>query len=108
MKRLLLVTSLLIAVQTLNAQNTSQEGQGVILTFEEAVNIGLKNNVLLNTQKNNLYVSEARKAQAFAQFLPSLNAQAQAQRGNGLTIDPTTGVGSNITSDNVYAALNAN
>ena len=108
MKRLVLVLFVSIVVQNVRAQNTTPEGRSVVLTFEEAVSIGLKKNVLLNTQKNNLYLSEARKVQGIANFLPSITGQASAQRGNGLTIDPTTGVGSNITSDNIYAAVNAN
>lgn len=106
MKRLLLIAFVLVAVQGVKAQD-NREGQDV-LTFEDAVNIGLKRNVLLNTQKNNLYLSEARKIQGIANFLPSLTANGFAQRGVGLQIDPTTGVGSNITADNIQGSVGAN
>ncbi|HEX8060294.1 MAG TPA: TolC family protein, partial [Cyclobacteriaceae bacterium] len=108
MKRLLLIVFALIATQGLKAQEAPQQGQGVVLTFDEAVNLGLKKNVLLNTQKNNLYLSEARKIQGVANFLPSLTANGFAQRGVGLQIDPTTGVGSNITADNIQGSVAAN
>jgi outer membrane protein len=108
MKRLIITLFVSIVVQSVTAQEASSQERSPVLTFEEAVSIGLKKNILLNTQKNNLYLAEARKAQGIANFLPSISGQASAQRGNGLTIDPTTGVGSNITSDNIYAAVNAN
>lgn len=85
----------------------AQEQTPPVLTFEEAVKIALQKNVLLNTQKNNLYLAEARKLQAFAGYTPSLSAQGFAQRATGLQIDPTTGVGSNITADNIQGSLNA-
>jgi len=107
MKRLLLVTCLLIAVESVNAQN-AQGGQSPTLTFEEAVSIGLKKSVLLNTQKNFLYMAEARKLQGYAGYLPNLSAQGFAQRATGLQINPTTGEGSNITAEQIQGSLNAN
>ncbi len=89
----------------------SQDQSNGILTrlpFEDAVKIALQNNVNLNTQKNNMYVANARKLQAYSGYLPGITGQAFAQRANGLQIDPTTGVGSNVQADNIQGSLNAN
>ena len=77
------------------------------LTFKDAVKIALQKNVTLNTQKNNLYLNEARRLQGLAAYLPGINAQGNFQRANGLQIDPTTGVGSNIEADNIFGSVNA-
>lgn len=108
MKRIITLVLLAGASVQLFAQVQSAESAAPPLTFEEAVKIGLKNNVLLNTQKNNLYLSEARKLQGYANFMPSLSATAFAQRVSGLQIDPTTGQGSNINADNISGSINAN
>jgi len=78
------------------------------MTFQEAVKIALEKNVILNTQKNFLDASEARKLQGYAGYLPGISAQGSATRANGLQIDPVTGVGSNVQADNVQASINAN
>ncbi len=77
------------------------------ITFKDAVKIALEKNVSLNTQKNNLYINEARRLQGLAAYLPSVNGQGNFQRANGLQIDPTTGVGSNIEADNIFGQVSA-
>ncbi len=96
-----LVTFLSTGFQVLVAQDQS------VISFKDAVKIALEKNVSLNTQKNNLYVNEARRLQGYAAYLPNLNAQGNFQRANGLQIDPTTGVGSNVEADNIYGSINA-
>lgn len=103
MKNVLVLITAIFAVTTANAQDTVANE----LTFEEAIKIGLQNNVTLNTQKNQLYAAQARKTQGIAQFLPGINAQAVAQRTDGLQIDPTTGEGADLTSDQVFAQVQA-
>jgi outer membrane protein len=83
----------------LNAQDNS------IISFKDAVKIALQKNVTLNMQRNNLYLTEARRLQGFAAYLPGINAQGNFQRANGLQIDPTTGVGSNIEADNINGSV---
>ncbi len=82
--------------------------ESISLSFEEAVKIALEKNVDLNTQKNNLEVSEARRLQGYGNFLPTVNASSFGQRTEGLQINPITGEGKNITSDQIGASVNAN
>jgi outer membrane protein len=103
--RTLLTGLLVLAGTAIFAQDTTKI---TILSFEEAIKIGLEKNVTLNTQKNQLYSAQARRTQGYAAYLPSMQAQAQAQRTDGLQIDPTTGAGANLTSDQVYGQLSAN
>jgi outer membrane protein len=79
-----------------------------VLTFADAVKIGLEKSVALNTQKNQFYSSAARRSQGYAGYLPSVTAFGQAQRTDGLQIDPTTGQGANLTSDQLFAQVGAN
>jgi outer membrane protein len=101
-ERLLIALICITAVTCVFSQESVQT-----LTFEEAVKIGLKNNVNLNTQKNNLFVNESRKLQSYAGYLPNISAQAFAQRTDGLQIDPTTGAANNISSDVIQGSVNA-
>jgi outer membrane protein len=86
----------------------SQDSTLSVLTFQEAIKIGLEKNVALNTQKNTLYSSQARRLQGMAGYLPFINAQGVGQRANGLQIDPTTGQGANVSSDQVFGQISAN
>jgi outer membrane protein len=85
-----------------------QSDSATVLTFGEAIKIGVQNNVILNTQKNQLYATQARRSAAIANFLPNLSASAFAQRSDGLQIDPTTGNAVNATSDLVSGSINSN
>lgn len=53
------------------------------LTFKEAVQLALKNNVTLNTERNNLYASRALKASGIAGMGPSASISAAAYQSNG-------------------------
>jgi outer membrane protein len=97
-------TFLLVLTSTLLA---AQDSVTTTLTFKEAIKIGLENNVVLNTQKNQLYSTQARRQQGYANYLPNINGQAVAQRTDGLQIDPTTGQGANLTSDQLFAQVSA-
>ena len=78
------------------------------LTFEQAVKIGLKNNVTLNTQKNQLIVNQAQKLNAIGTFIPGLNAQGYYQHQAGQQPNTTTGNLEDIDTDYVQYQLNAN
>ena len=111
MKKILAVLAIVgCSLTTYGQQNESQtdNAKSTVLTFEEAIKIGIKNNVNLNTQKNQLYASQARKTGAAANFLPSLTGQAFAQRSDGLQQDPLTGGAVNATSDVVQGSITAN
>src|SRR5687767_5846334 len=104
MKNRIFVLCLVVTGFSLFGQSNTETD----LTFEEAIKLGLENNVTLNTQKNQLYVAQARKTQAYASYLPNLNGQAFAQRADGLQIDPTTGEAANVSSDNIQGGLSSN
>lgn len=98
--------AMLVSFVLLSINSFAQKSR--VLTFEEAVKIGLEKNVTLNTEKNQLFASQARRLAGFAGYLPSINAQAFAQRQDGLQIDPTTGEGSNVTADYIQGQVSAN
>ncbi len=104
MKKFFVVITAIMGYAAVDAQDPSVTTH---LTFEEAIKIGLEKNVTLNTQKNQLFAAQARKTQSVAQYLPNLNAQAVAQRTDGLQIDPTTGRGASLTSDQFFAQVQA-
>ncbi len=61
------------------------------LSFQEAVEIGLKNNVTLRRESNNLEVSIANRNEAKALYAPGLGAYMNAQKINGQQFDQVTG-----------------
>ena len=111
MKRIVLfsVIASIICI-SLQAQNQSQvqDKTPAKLTFEDAVKIGLKRNVLLNQQKNQLEVNQAQKLNAVGNFLPGLNAQGYYQHQTGQQPDQTTGDLVDSETDNAGYQLNAN
>src|SRR5687767_1185641 len=111
MKRIVLfsvIASIIcISLQAQN-QSQSQDQTPAKLTFEDAVKIGLKRNVLLNQQKNQLEVNQAQKLNAVGNFLPGLNAQGYYQHQTGQQPDQTTGDLVDSETDNAGYQLNAN
>ena len=103
MKRLLLATAMSGLFFYVQAQETTAN----VLSFEEAIKIGIDKNINLNTQRNNLYASQARKAQGYANYLPSVRANGFLQRTDGLQIDPTTGQAGNVSSDYIQGSVQA-
>lgn len=78
------------------------------LTFEEAVKIGLKKNVLLNQQKNQLEVNQAQKLGSYGNLMPNVNIQGQYQHQSGNQQNTTTGNLEDLETDYAGANLNAN
>jgi outer membrane protein len=103
MKNYLLLVLLVSGVFVSKGQDTL-----TVLTFEEAVKIGMEKNISLHTQRNQLFASQARKTQGYANFLPSINGNGFAQRTDGLQIDPTTGEAGNVRSDYIQGSVQAN
>ena len=62
------------------------------LTYEQAVNIALRENIQIQQQRNLLSINQAERTQAFAQYLPNAGAGVNAQRSFGRQFDQTTGV----------------
>lgn len=105
MKRLALAFVLLGAAQSLIAQDSQTPAK---LPFEEAIKIGLKSNVLLNQQKNNLFSRQVAKTAGIAAYAPNIFAQGQLLTNTGQQPNPQTGDLENLTVTNFSASLNAN
>lgn len=80
---------------------------GQKLTFKEAVELGLKENINLKIQKNQLDVIHSQKLQNSARFFPTISLNGSASRTDGQQIDPVTGQGSNVTSDFANVSIGA-
>jgi outer membrane protein len=98
------VFALVMICNIASAQDTTKS----VLTYEEAVKIGLKNNLTLNQQKNNLYFSQVQKNQSMAAFLPSVNAFGQYRHSEGTQPNPANGDLVDDQQDNVNASVQAN
>ena len=77
-----------------------------VLTFEEAVRIAMQNSVTLNTQRNNLEVSQMQKTASFVALGPQLSLNSSASRLDGNSFNPQTGTVINGTRDNITGSLN--
>jgi outer membrane protein len=86
----------------------SQDGTPAVLTFNEAVHIGLKRNMLLNQQKNQLVANQAQKLAGYGNFLPNLNLTSNYTHQNGNQQNTTTGDLENLSTDYFGTQLNAN
>jgi outer membrane protein len=82
-------------------------GQVKELTFEEAVNIGLSENVLMKNTRNDLRTFKADKAFNVASFTPNLGIRAGISQTSGPQLDPERGP-ITVTSDNFNATIGAN
>jgi len=80
--------------------------QKQVLTFKEAVEIALKNNVGLKRQNNQLESIQAQRLNNKAQYLPNIAIRGGGSRTDGLQID-LEGVGRSITSDGFQASVEA-
>jgi outer membrane protein len=78
-----------------------------ILTFDEAVKIALDNSVNLNTQRNNLQLSQAQKLAGYAGLAPSVQASASATRNDGNFLNTNTAQVVNGVTDNVNGSITA-
>lgn len=79
----------------------------VKLTFREAVNIGLENNVTYNQNKNTLGYTELNKTSTLLQLGPSVRASANAYRNDGNSFNQQTGEVVNGVIDYVNGSLDA-
>lgn len=82
-------------------------GQTKILTFEEAIQIALKNGVLYNQQKNNLELAQMQKLSSYAGAGPNVSLNAQALQVNGNSFNQQAGSVINGIRDQVNGSLNA-
>src|SRR5262245_7032058 len=107
MKRnLLLIVGCFVVVACVRAQDATEAPAQ--LTYEEAIKIGLKSNVILNTQKNNWFSRQVAKTAGIAAFTPNLFAQGQYTTNIGQQADPENGDLKNLSVSQFNASLNAN
>lgn len=83
-------------------------GQTKVLTFQDAVKIAMKNNIVLNQQRNNLDLAQAQRVQSVAGMGPNVTLNSTAVRIDGNSFNPNTGAAVNGVRDNVTGSLNAN
>lgn len=106
MRRIILAGCVVFQSLTSNAQTTSADTTAV-LTFEEAVKIGLMRSVTLNQQKNQLELSQMLKVSSIASMAPSLTLNGTASRFDGNSFDQQQGRAVNGVRDNVSVSLEA-
>jgi outer membrane protein len=99
------IINLLPLIFCLSIFYANAQDKSIVLTINEAVKIGLENNVNLNTQKNQLQANQARKVQSIVNFLPSVDASASFQRQDGIQIIPNTGAAASLTSDQFQSSV---
>ncbi len=95
-----------VLVIWLGISSYAQE-QPKILTFDDAVKIGLKNGMLFNQQKNNLEFSQAQKFQSIVAIGPTVSSTATTTRTRGNSFNSNTGQVVNGIRDYVSGGLNA-
>ena len=81
-------------------------GQDRQLTFEEAVAIGLRENVLMKNTRNNFRTFKADKAFNVASFTPNLGIRTGVTQTSGPQLDPEAGPVT-VTSDNFNFGIGA-
>ncbi|MDH5382021.1 MAG: hypothetical protein OEW75_14285, partial [Cyclobacteriaceae bacterium] len=79
------------------------------LTFEEAVNIGLTNNIELKKQNNQLIYNEKLEKSGMMSLGPSLNFRTQAWKTSGNQfIEQEARVVQDAKTNSVYGGFSAN
>lgn len=104
--RQIIIAFALAAVNVLTLQ-AHQSGDTVKLAYREAVRIALKNNLILNQQKNNLVARHVQKNQSIAAFLPSLSINGQLAHTDGQQPNPENGNLEDLSVDNLNANIQA-
>jgi len=78
------------------------------LSFKEAIDIALKNNVVLRQQYNVLRVNQANKTFNYARFLPTVFINGSVSQTDGQQFDQIQGVLAFTKSERFNATLGAN
>jgi outer membrane protein len=106
MKRVLIVSAVVMIGLSGNAV-WAQETPPAKMNFKEAVSIGLKNNVNLRRQKNQLEYTQINKTSSMLQLGPTVQAQGNAGRVDGNSFNNQTGEVVNGVVDYVNGSINA-
>ncbi|HEY3404429.1 MAG TPA: TolC family protein [Ohtaekwangia sp.] len=107
MKKVLLF-SLILYGTSVFAQTEPAVKDTALLTFEEAVKIGLMNSMTLNQQKNQLELSQMYKTSSIASLAPSVSINGTASRFDGNSFNRQQARVVNGVADNVTASIDAN
>jgi outer membrane protein len=78
-----------------------------VLTFQEAIKLGLRYSVNLNQQRNNLRLSQAQKTSSVASMAPSVSLGGSASVFDGNSFNANAGVVVNGVRENISGSLNA-
>src|SRR5260221_6128284 len=108
MKRGLVLIWTLVVLASGPRVNAQTQAAHKVLTYQEAVKIGLRNGILLNQQKNNLDLNQMQKYSSILGLGPTLSANANAQRVSGNTFNQNELKVVNGLFDQVSGSLNAN
>jgi outer membrane protein len=103
--KFLLVICFYISLYTADAQNQHSDST---LTFKEAIDIALQNNVTLNTQRNNLFQNRVNKTFRMAQLGPQASISGSVYESNGNRFIPQEGKVVNATLDGAQLGLAIN
>lgn len=105
MKRMLFF----LAVVSLSVvEHSYSQSQSKVLTFEDAVSIAMKNSVLLNTQRNNLELSQMQKMSSLASAGPNVQVNSSLYQVNGNSFNNQTGKLVNGVRDAMTGSISAN
>ncbi|HYG03963.1 MAG TPA: TolC family protein [Chryseosolibacter sp.] len=85
-----------------------EKPNSTILTFKDAVKIGLDNNLNLNQQKNQLTATKVTKSAGLLSFGPSVNVNGNAGRNDGNSFNQQQGRVINGVLDFVNTSIDAN
>lgn len=105
MKRILALGFILMICTAVMAQEVS--GDSSILTFQDAIKIALMNNVTLQTQRNQLELSQIQKASTIASIAPNVSIDGSATQYNGNSFNSQTGQVINGIRDNISGTISA-
>ncbi|WP_310994226.1 TolC family protein [Aequorivita marina] len=84
----------------------SMNAQSKQWTLQECVNYALENNISVKQSALDLESTDADRLEAIGNFLPSLNANANASKNTGLSLNPTNNQLENTTFGSASAAIN--
>jgi outer membrane protein len=102
-KYLFLISAVIVSLATYAQENEAASK----LTYKEAIRTALKNNLVLNQQKNNLYAAQVQKNQSITAFLPGVSAYGGAQHSEGRQPTPDGGDLVDQSANNIWGGIQA-
>jgi outer membrane protein len=104
----IVLTFCLVILSVVSFAQTDSSANVNILTFDEAVKIALENSVNLNTQRNNLELTQAQRTAAYAGLGPNISGSLSASRNDGNYFNTNAGRVVNGVNDRISGSLDAN